>query len=244
MKKIPYFSHDYNASNDPKILFLRADYGIKGYGIYWYLVEALAQANGKLPMKLIPILAQQMGAEPKEVKEIIEGYDLFQTDGENFFSGRLLGHIQLREEYSEKQSARVKARWNKAEKNKGDSSMFNQMKDKFMETYKERTNTEYYFQAKDAGALKQLQNKLAFKVLERDKAKELKRTPDEVDADVLNAFEYLMAYKGDKFINANFSLPMLNSKFNDIFTQIKTNGTTKANTAGVASAMEKLYSAK
>ena len=34
-----YFSHDYNAHNDVKILFMRQQLGMEGYGIYWFLIE-------------------------------------------------------------------------------------------------------------------------------------------------------------------------------------------------------------
>ena len=36
-----YFSHDSNAITDTKILNMRADYGIEGYGLYWAIIEML-----------------------------------------------------------------------------------------------------------------------------------------------------------------------------------------------------------
>ena len=39
MKEIVFFSHDANAMNDTKILNMRADYGIEGYGLYWVIIE-------------------------------------------------------------------------------------------------------------------------------------------------------------------------------------------------------------
>ena len=52
-----YFSHDYNAHNDVKILYMRHQLGMEGYGIYWFLIESLADAGGFLPLDLIPVLA-------------------------------------------------------------------------------------------------------------------------------------------------------------------------------------------
>jgi len=46
-----YFTHDYNAANDSKILFLRQQLGMEGYGIYWFIIEQLAQSGGYLPIK-------------------------------------------------------------------------------------------------------------------------------------------------------------------------------------------------
>ena len=45
-KKAYYFSHDQNAHSDSKILAMRIDYGYKGYGWYWTIVETLAEASG------------------------------------------------------------------------------------------------------------------------------------------------------------------------------------------------------
>ena len=51
-KETFYFSHDYNARNDTKILYMRQELGMEGYGIYWYLIEALADSGGILPLKM------------------------------------------------------------------------------------------------------------------------------------------------------------------------------------------------
>ena len=40
--KIPYFSHDQNARNDPKITKIRAKYGLEGYGCYFVLLEMMS----------------------------------------------------------------------------------------------------------------------------------------------------------------------------------------------------------
>lgn len=44
MKETYYFSHDCNARNDEKILMLRAEHGMEGYGIYWALVEMMFES--------------------------------------------------------------------------------------------------------------------------------------------------------------------------------------------------------
>ncbi len=38
-----WFKHDYNARNDEKILELRAEFGAEGYGIFWMLMEKMAE---------------------------------------------------------------------------------------------------------------------------------------------------------------------------------------------------------
>jgi len=41
-----WFAHDKNAMNDPKLMSLKAVYGMKGYGIWWALMEVLRSSEG------------------------------------------------------------------------------------------------------------------------------------------------------------------------------------------------------
>jgi hypothetical protein len=95
MKKYTYyFSHDFNAHNDTKILFLRQQLGMEGYGIYWYLIEILAEAGGSLPLKIVPVLASQMQSQEVKVRAVISEFDLFIVSDDTFFSMRLSGHLE------------------------------------------------------------------------------------------------------------------------------------------------------
>lgn len=111
INKSYYFQHDYNASNDAKILFLRQQLGMEGYGIYWFIIEQLAQAGGKLPIKIIPVLAMQSQTQETKVRAIIEGYDLFQVVENEFFSIRLNKHLEIREQLSESGKEGAAKRW-------------------------------------------------------------------------------------------------------------------------------------
>jgi uncharacterized protein YdaU (DUF1376 family) len=93
-KNTYYFSHDYNSRNDTKILFLRMQLGMEGYGIYWYLIESLAESGGTLPLQLIPVLAMQMHTTEAKVKAVVNGFNLFQIIDEKFFSIRLNEHLE------------------------------------------------------------------------------------------------------------------------------------------------------
>jgi hypothetical protein len=42
---ITYFIHDVNASQDSKILRLLMKHGNIGYGIFWRIIEIMAQSN-------------------------------------------------------------------------------------------------------------------------------------------------------------------------------------------------------
>jgi hypothetical protein len=68
--------------------------GMEGYGIYWYLIEALAESGGTLPLQLIPVLAMQMHTTEAKVKAVVNGFSLFEIIDEQFFSIRLNEHLE------------------------------------------------------------------------------------------------------------------------------------------------------
>ena len=110
-----YFSHDYNASDDHKILFLRQQLGMEGVGIYWYIIERLAQAGGKLPLRIAPVLAMQMQVTESKVNTVISNYELFTVEEKEFFSQRLSNfisvYVRTRELQSAGGAAAMKKRW-------------------------------------------------------------------------------------------------------------------------------------
>ena len=116
MTKSFYFQHDYNSANDHKVLFLRQQFGIEGYGIYWYVIEQLAQNGGILPLKIIPVIAMQIQTTADKVNAVIKNYELFTIDDDLFFSARLMKQIEYRNQLSEDGRAGALKRWgNKAE---------------------------------------------------------------------------------------------------------------------------------
>jgi len=106
-----YFSHDYNANSDVKILFLRQQLGMEGYGIYWMLIESLANAGGFLPMKIIPVFAMQMQTSQVKVESVINEFGLFAITNNGFLSDRLNGHLELRKTLSDKGREGAIKRW-------------------------------------------------------------------------------------------------------------------------------------
>ena len=106
-----YFSHDYNAHNDTKILYMRQELGMEGYGIYWFLVESLADSGGILPLKILPVLAKQMDVTEAKVNAIINSYELFQVAESQFFSERLIQHLDLRNGLSKAGKLGAAKRW-------------------------------------------------------------------------------------------------------------------------------------
>mgnify|MGYP000845129358 CR=1 FL=1 len=125
-----YFSHDVNASNDPKIIVMKELCGVISYAWWWILIEQLAaQEEYKLPMDKITFtgLGIAFGMNQNEaftsnneaklstakqaeayVILLINECELLETDGEYFWSPSLLRRNLLRkkkqEEISKKRS--------------------------------------------------------------------------------------------------------------------------------------------
>ena len=125
-----YFSHDVNASNDPKIIVMKELCGVISYAWWWILIEQLAaQEEYKLPMDKITFtgLGIAFGMKQNEalvssneaklstanqaeayVNLLINECELLETDGEYFWSPSLLRRNLLRkkkqEEISKKRS--------------------------------------------------------------------------------------------------------------------------------------------
>ena len=153
-----YFSHDYNAANDTKVLFLRHQLGMEGYGIYWFLIEQLANAGGKLPLELIPVLAMQMHCTDVKVNGVLMNFGLFTIDSGEFWSERLQNHLELRLKLSESGKTGANNRWGnrvaigegnakerKEKENKVKESKVNIIDDKFEEwwfNYDKKTGKE------------------------------------------------------------------------------------------------------
>jgi uncharacterized protein YdaU (DUF1376 family) len=129
MNKSYYFSHDYNSANDVKILFLRQQLGMEGYGIYWFLVENLAQAGGILPMNITPVLAMQMQTNEVKVKAVIEEFNLFTIADNGFFSNRLNDHLKIRLSMQEKGKLNAEKRWGNRQPNRSPNGQPNANKE-------------------------------------------------------------------------------------------------------------------
>ena len=122
--KAVYFSHDEDARNDPKVMKLRAKYGMEGYGCYFAMLEMFSSESGN--GHSLDYSQEQFDAitydlrSSLDVKEFIDKcieVGLFQTDGERFwsesFNRRFDEVAQKARERSEKAQKAVNARWAK-----------------------------------------------------------------------------------------------------------------------------------
>lgn len=112
MKDTYYFSHDYNARTDSKIIRLMIKYGFEGYGIYWAIIEDLYQNANALQMDYDSI-AFALRSDSEKVKSVIEDFGLFVFENDTF--GSLSVERRLNERNKKSKTARVTAfkRWGK-----------------------------------------------------------------------------------------------------------------------------------
>ena len=80
-KDVYYFSHDVNASNDPKIVAMESEFGVISYAWWWKLIEKLASSDDyKLPFKKYTFIALD-----KELGILNENERPFNENEHNFF---------------------------------------------------------------------------------------------------------------------------------------------------------------
>jgi len=107
MKDAYYFPHDANARHDLKMLALKSVYGIEGYGRYWILVEMMREhADYRIEMNntkyAYAMIAEELKCTEEEtkkfIKDCIEEFHLFETDGQYLWSQSLNKRMEKLEE--------------------------------------------------------------------------------------------------------------------------------------------------
>ena len=89
-----------------------------------------------------------------------------------------------------------------------------------MNCYQSRNHSEFYWTPKDAVALIALLDKIKAKV--REKFPEIENESAEFKEKLASGFQIILTNIKDKWILDNYSLPIINSKFNEIYSQITT----------------------
>lgn len=97
----------------------------------------------------------------------------------------------------------------------GTSRVYSKCRNLFAELYEKHTGMDYSWQAKDAGCLNNIINKL-YGIA--------KSTEDD---SIIYGFEYLLRHLPSWYLERGLSLCVLNSKFNEIIAEIKKHGTGK-----------------
>ena len=107
-----YFSHDYNARLDDKIKQLIRKHSMLGYGCYWAIIEDLYNNANALRLDYDGI-AFDLRITIEQAKSIINDFDLFVIDGDQFGSMSVERRLNERNEKSIKASQSANLRWQK-----------------------------------------------------------------------------------------------------------------------------------
>ena len=129
-KDVYYFSHDVNASNDPKIVAMESQFGVISYAWWWKLIEKLASSDDyKLPFKKYTFIAldKELGILNENerplnenehnffcsnksflfINSLIHDFELLDCDDEYFWSPSLIRRQEeRRSKYEKKQEQR------------------------------------------------------------------------------------------------------------------------------------------
>lgn len=115
MKDSYYFSHDYNARSDEKIIKLLKDQGWEAYGLYWAIIEKLHESGGWLDLDYDSI-AYDMRTDSERIAKVIRE-PLFKIIDKKFTTDRVLLNLKQRKSKSEIGKKSAQARWNKRDTN-------------------------------------------------------------------------------------------------------------------------------
>ncbi len=121
-KETFYFSHDYNARNDQKILSIRSEYGNQGYAVFFYLLETMAEeSDGYIYRGAIGGLSLGYGVAKEWLLGFIEfcinGVSILKEDEKGIYSPRMMNHKATRLLLSNKGKEGAKKRWGESQKN-------------------------------------------------------------------------------------------------------------------------------
>jgi len=106
----PYFSHDISSRQDRNIILLLDEMGYEGYGLWWAVVEFMHRNQLKVGEERL--IAGKDNAE--KVKKILNDFDLFRIEDDEYVSDRILRNINKQKEKSKQASNAAKAKHNLA----------------------------------------------------------------------------------------------------------------------------------
>lgn len=112
---INFIRHDVNASSDPKLVKVRMKLGYEGQGLYWSIIEMMAQNEGLLEADY-NMLGYLLRTSAEVIKKLICDFGLFAFTDNNksFFSVRLNSELEEINDKSQKAKEKAEKRWSKA----------------------------------------------------------------------------------------------------------------------------------
>jgi hypothetical protein len=123
MKDAYYFPHDSNATNDPKIMLMIAQWGLEAYGIYWTIIEHLREQPKYIShLKILKALAQRYSSTEEKYFSVVKSFGLFTIDDNEFFSASLKKRMKSLDDKRKHMKAIANKRWSQDTKTKTDTT--------------------------------------------------------------------------------------------------------------------------
>lgn len=110
MKETFYFSHDYHARSDTKIVKLLQKEKLEWYGIFWSIVEMLYENDGYID-KDYESIAFELRTDCERIQRVVEDYGLFQSAWKKITSKSVEHRLRLRKWKSEQARQSAVKRW-------------------------------------------------------------------------------------------------------------------------------------
>lgn len=108
-----YFSHDFNARNDRKLVKLAMRHGMAGVGIYWCIVEMLYEESGRIMRSECERIAFELRVQCDIVESVVHDFDLFICDENAFESPSVNRRIQSQINVANGAKKAAQTRWEK-----------------------------------------------------------------------------------------------------------------------------------
>ena len=78
MRSSFFLKHDASARYDERMIRLRRQHGVAGYGTFWHLLEMLLECSGhKLRLASTDDIAYELRVEKEMVESVIKDFNLF-----------------------------------------------------------------------------------------------------------------------------------------------------------------------
>jgi len=132
-----YFPHDLNSRSDRKLFKLFKEHKLAGIGAYWCIIEMLHEEGGYISLNEIENIAYELRVKSEFIQKVLNGFELFSSDSEKFWSESALKRINHKIEKSVKATESINNRWgndtdvlrDKTERNTLNKSKVNERKD-------------------------------------------------------------------------------------------------------------------
>lgn len=112
-----WFKHDFTASSDNKIIKLESRLGLKGYAVFWKLLEQIYLNEGCLEYNLEELLftfrLENNESNKEIIASVINDFDLFKIDDSGFFNVRAQEYLEYVLSKSKKATESAKKRYSK-----------------------------------------------------------------------------------------------------------------------------------